>query len=272
MKESTKSIIKKLNHVKKIACRSLACILILCLGACVTESDRPVKKVDKAKILESNIRLGMAYLQQEKRDSALRSFTRALEIDKRSAEAHQGMALLHNVNGEYELAEKSFLKALKSRSDFSRSDIEYTYARFLMDRKRYKEAFPLLEKASKDIGFRRRTNALFSLGQCAEKLGDEARALASYEHALNLNSQFAPAAIEIAHKSFARGDYANAKKHLDIYGKNSRQSARSLWLGIRIERVFGNTDKEASYALALKNLHPYSREFLQYKKLIESKK
>ncbi|WP_245929370.1 type IV pilus biogenesis/stability protein PilW [Agarilytica rhodophyticola] len=268
-----KGTMDKLKVVKKYTFRLATTIIFLSLTACVTHSGSTgPKKVDKAKALESNIRLGMAYLQQEQRDNALRAFSKALEIDKRSAEAHQGMALIHNLNGEYDLAEKSFLKALKARSDFSRSDIQYTYARFLIDRKRYSEALPLLESATKDLSFRRRPNALFSLAQCAEKMGDRSRALAAYKHALNLNPQFAPAALEIAHKSFASGDYANAKKHLDIYSKNSRQSARSLWLGIRIERVFGNTDKEASYALALKNLHPYSREYLKYKKLIESNK
>ena len=72
--------------------------------------------------------------------------------------------------------------------------------------------------------------------------------------------------------SIKKGEFADAKRFLDVYSRNARQSARSLWLGIRIERIFGNKDKEASYALALKNLHPYSREYLEYKNLIESEK
>lgn len=250
----------------------LGLALAVGLTACVTVTDNPKPKIDKQKVLESNIKLGMAYLRQDQRDNALRSFAKALEVDKNSAEAHQGMALIHQVNGEYEMAENSFQRALKSRSDFSQADIEYTYGRFLVEKGRCDQAFPYFENASRDLTYRRRVNALFNLGLCAERAGDEARAEAFYKHALNINNKFAPAALELAHKKFDKRDYAEAKRYLDLFAGNARQSARSLWLGIRIERIFGNRDKEASYVLALKNLHPYSREYLEYKKLTEAEK
>ncbi len=256
--------------MKISALKFLTLVVVICLSACVTVTDKPKRKVDKQKILESQVNLGMRYLQQGHRDNALRSFTKALEVDKRSGEAHLGMALIHQVNGEWELAEKRFKTALKSRADFSKSEIQFSYARFLLEKGRCEEAFPHFEYVSKDINYRRRAEALFNLGICAEMIGDEVRAIASYQYALNLNNKYAPAALELAHKKFKSEEYADAKRYLDVYAKNARQSARSLWLGIRIERIFENKDKEASYALALKNLHPYSREFLEYKKLLES--
>ncbi|MFL0810740.1 MAG: type IV pilus biogenesis/stability protein PilW [Agarilytica sp.] len=245
-------------------------IVIAVLSACVTVEEGGGGKVDKKKMLESNIKLGMAYLNQGQRDSALRAFSRALEADKNSAEAQMGMALIHQVNGEMEMAEKRFQKALKVRSDFSRANIEFSYGRFLMDQKKYEEAIAYFESASKDLTYRSRVKAIYNLGLCAEKLDDELRAIRSYEHALNINPNFAPAALELAHKKFAAEEFPLAKRYLDSFAKNARQSARSLWLGIRIERIFENKDKEASYVLALKNLHPYSREYLQYKQLIAS--
>jgi len=241
-------------------------LVVLCFAGCVTVTSKPKVKIDKKRILESNVKLGMAYLRQDRRDSALRAFTKALDVDKNSPEANQGMALIHHVNGESKEAEQRFKLALKATPDASKSDIEFTYARFLEEQKRTDEAFVFFERASKDLAYGRRADALFHLGLTAEKLGDEVRALASFEHALNISPKFAPAALELADRSFAQRDYPNAKKYLDIFARNARQSARSLWLGIRLERIFGNQDKEASYALALKNLHPYSREFLEYKK------
>ncbi|HEY7884529.1 MAG TPA: type IV pilus biogenesis/stability protein PilW, partial [Cellvibrionaceae bacterium] len=44
----------------------------------------------------------------------------------------------------------------------------------------------------------------------------------------------------------------------------ARPVPQVLLLGIKIERIFGNNDKEASYALMLKNLYPYSPENLEY--------
>lgn len=250
----------------------LVYLFVISLSGCITVTDKPARKIDKRQVLESNVKLGMAYLEKDNRDSALLAFTRALKADKSSAEANLGMALIHQVNGEWDMAEERFQKALKSRADFSMAAVEFAYARFLMRKDQYSDAFIYFEKASKDLTYPQRARALFNVGLCLEQMGEEARAIASYEHALNINNRFAPAALELAHKKFATSAYPQAKRYLDIYTRNARQSARSLWLGIRIERIFENKDKEASYALALKNLHPYSREYLAYKKLLEAKK
>ncbi|MFT5082719.1 MAG: type IV pilus assembly protein PilF [Lentisphaeria bacterium] len=251
---------------------TFASALTLLLVGCVTTMDKPGKKIDKKRALEANVKLGMAYLEQNQRDDALRAFTNAIELDSISAEAHQGMALIHQTNGEMDHAEVSFKRALKSRSDFSRSGIEFSYGRFLMMQNRCEEALSFFEKVSKDFNYTNRAQALFNIGYCAEKLNDRVRATASYEYALNVNKRFRAAALELAHIKFEDKDYVAAKKYLDTFSANSRQSARSLWLGIRLERVFGNQDKEASYALALKNLHPYSQEYLEYKRILESTK
>lgn len=255
------------NTIYRVCVVSVLLTIFPALGGCVTSLDRPKPVVDDQKVVESNVKLGMAYLQQKQRDSALRAFTRALEVDNKSAEAHMGLGVIHQMNGELELAEKSFKKAERSRADFSAANISYTYGRFLLENERYKEALEKFDKAAQDIAFARRADAIYSLGVCADRLGDKQRAISSFEHALNLNTRHAPAALELAHQRFEQRQYEQAKTYLDIYGRNARQSARSLWLGIRIERIFGNKDKEASYALALKNLHPYSREYLMYKEL-----
>src|SRR5690606_27000557 len=96
-------------------------------------------------------------------------------------------------------------------------------------------------------------------------LDDLGRAESALKHALTLDPSQDRAMIELAEIYFNQENYAEAKRYLDMYGKTTRHSARSLWLGIRLERIFGNRDQEASYALALKNLHPYSQEYLQYR-------
>ena len=69
---------------------------------------------------------------------------------------------------------------------------------------------------------------------------------------------------------FDAKNYATSKAYLDRYIAMVDRTSRSLWLSIRIERIFGNKDKEASDILALKNLHPYSQEYLAYKKQLQS--
>jgi type IV pilus assembly protein PilF len=237
--------------------------------SCVSTVPKKSTKVDSKKAYESNIKLGMGYLQKGDRDSALRAFSKALDLNKRSADAYQGLALVHQVNGEFVLAEKQFKKALTLKSGFSRASIELSYASFLYSQERYKEAIPLLEKAGADINYSGREKALYMLGLTLIEMGETKRAIASFEHVSNLNSRHAGSAIELAEHYLLKEDYPNAKRYLDQFSSNARQSSRSLWVGIRLERIFDNKDKVASYALALKNLHPYSKEYLEYKKTLQ---
>ncbi|PCK09735.1 MAG: type IV pilus biogenesis/stability protein PilW [Alteromonadaceae bacterium] len=250
-------------------CLSFA--LLVFLTACVSSGGKKTSTFNRQKAVEANVKLGMAYLQKGQRDDAVRAFSKALELDPNAAEANQGMALVHQVSGEFKAAESRFKRALKGRSAFSMSGIEFSYGRFLLERNRCPEALEYFERVRKDFKYQRRHEALFNIGRCAGRAGDTERALASYQYALSLNNNYAPASLELAHMLFDRENYAGAKNNLDSYSRNSRQSARSLLLGIRIERIFGNKDKEASYVLALKNLHPYSKEYLEYQNLVKKR-
>lgn len=250
-------------------------VILLCmlftslLAGCVTTMEKPKSKVDKQQALEANIKLGMTYLQQNQREGAVRSFTKALELDKKSAEAYLGLALIHQLNGELEESEKNFKKALRSRVDFSLASIQFSYGRLLYQEERYADAIEQFQAAGKDFAYPGRADAVYNTGMCALKTEDRVRAKGAFEHSLNLDPRQANAALELAVMAFDDRDFSNAKKYLDRFSDITRHTPRSLWLGIRIERIFGNKDKEASYALALKNLYPYSKEYLDYKRFIE---
>ena len=249
----------------------LKCFLLsLSISGCVTTYENSGRVIDKASAIDANINLGMTYLRRGSKEPASRAFLTALKIDSNTAEAHQGMALVHQLNGEYDLAEKRFKRALKGKAYFSMAGVQMAYARFLLDQNRPEEAKPLFEQVSQDIAYRGRAEALYYLGLTKMQLGDKPGAKIAYAHGLKLNERFAPPALELADLYFHEGNYALSKKHLDQYIATSNQSPRSLWLGIRIERIFGNQDRVASYALALKNMHPYSKEYLEYKKLNSS--
>ena len=241
--------------------------IALSLLGCVTTFEKPERTLDKRKAVEANVKLGMNYIQRGSRDNAQRAFTNALKLDRKSAEAHQGMALIRQLNGETELAEASFKTALKSRADFSMAGIQFSYGRFLYDLTRYEDASKYFNLAAKDLDYPNRSNALYYLGLSADRLGDKIKAKASFEYALNLDPNNADTAIELAEIAFKAEQYSDSKRYLDQHSRNGKQTARSLWLGIRIERIFGNKDKEASYALALKNRFPYSKEYLEFKSL-----
>ncbi len=249
---------------------TVMCAFFIVVSGCVTTTDTPIKEpVDKKTALENYVQLGMSYLNKGNRDAAIGAFTKAIKLDKKSAEAHQGLAMVYQMNGELELAEKSFKHALRGRADFSMSGVYNSYGRFLYEQKRVEEAQEYFELAGKDLQYRGRANAMYMVGLCALAMDDPVRAKGAFEYALNLNPRLASASLELADMYFQEREYAKAKEYLDVYSTGSRHSPRSLWLGIRLERIFGNKDKEASYAMSLKNLHPYSQEYLDYKNYIE---
>ncbi len=119
--------------------------------------------------------------------------------------------------------------------------------------------------AGEDLAYADRAEVLVNVGRTATKLGNTARAESAFAHANLLNAKLTAPYIELAELNFQKKDYAESKRFLDQYASLRNHTARSLLLGIRIERIFGNKDKEASYALLLKNRYPYSKEYLEYK-------
>ncbi|MEO0442678.1 MAG: type IV pilus biogenesis/stability protein PilW [Pseudomonadota bacterium] len=254
-----------MSKIRRIVSNALALVLVVVLSGCVQSQSSTSRVVDKRKALDSYIALAVAYLQQGDRDAARRNFEKALEIDKGSAEAHNGMGLLYKLTGETALAEQSFQRAIKENRSFTQARLNYGV--FLYAQNRFAEAYDAFEAASKDLSYNRRALTLAYVGQTALKLGDEARAESAFEHSLNIDNTLSLSMIELAQLYFDKEDYAQSKRYLDQYSAVAKPSPKSLWLGIRIERIFGNKDKEASYALALRNLHPYSKEYLEYKNL-----
>lgn len=250
------------NTVKTLT-RVAILLLSWSLMACVSTLPNTGSETDLDSALQTYVELGLGYLRSGNRDGARLNFNKALDIDKRSAGAHDGMALLYQMEAMDELAEEHFNKAIRSDRKFSRA--RNNYGRFLYDHGRYEEAYKQFEVASGNLEYSRRPIAMVNLGRTALKLGEIERAETALKHALALDEGRTDAMAELAEINFNRGDYAEAKKYIDSYGRYRRHSAKTLWLGIRLERIFGNRDGEASYAMALKNLHPYSQEYLQYK-------
>ncbi|NIB43954.1 type IV pilus biogenesis/stability protein PilW [Pseudomaricurvus alkylphenolicus] len=246
---------------------SLALTLGLLLSACVTTTKTPQQKVDLKKAEQTHVQAGLGYLRQRDKESARRHFLKALGMNDNSAGAHNGIALVYQLEEEVELADKHFRRALKLQPDFSLA--RNNYGVFLFQQKRYQEAQKQLAQVAQDFGYNRRHFALVNLGKTQRKLGETDAAVKSFKQALGINYRIAAAHLELAQLYFDKTEYTLSKHYLDQFGKMSRQTPKSLWLGIRIERIFGNKDKEASYALALKNLHPYSEEYLEYKKTID---
>ncbi len=245
----------------------LICVLVsVFLLGCVSEQiSGKGKKVeqDKGKALELHVQMALGYVEKGNRESARHHLTKAFEIDKSSAAATNAMAMLYQLEGELPLAEEQFKLAIKR--DKNLTVAHNNYGIFLYNQKRYQEALSQFELAAADLAFINRSQALTNVGRTALKLNNKARAQSAFEHACILDRRNPDAFIELADINLQNQEYAEAKKNLDASVSLSGHSPRSLMIGIQLEKVFGNKDKEASLALILKNNFPYSKEYLEYK-------
>jgi type IV pilus assembly protein PilF len=218
--------------------------------------------VDRERALETHIQLAHGYIENNNRESARHHLRRSFDIDRNSAGAMGAMAMLYQLEGEPEMAETYFKRTL--RRDRNATRTRNNYGVFLYNQERYQEAFQQFERVVADLDYDHRAQGLVNLGRAALKLGNAERAESAFKHATVLDRNLSSAFIELADLSFQNENYADAKRYLDNFTRLTQQTPRSLWLGIRIERIFGNRDREASYALALRNLYPYSKEHLEY--------
>ncbi|HEY8567556.1 type IV pilus biogenesis/stability protein PilW [Microbulbifer sp.] len=240
-------------------------ILTLLLGGCV--SSGPNRSVDLDKARDTHIQLGLRYLQSgsDNRELARHHFQQALKLGPKDPQAHHGLALLYQADNENAVAESHFKKALRYDSKFSMARVNY--GAFLYQQERYRDAKAQFLVASEDLTYNRRSYALANLGRAELRLQENDAAEEAFKKALALSPNMAMAQLELAELKFEKGEYAQAKQYLDRFNEKNRQIPQSLWLGIRIEKIFGNRDKERSYALALKNLFPYSAETLKYQQM-----
>lgn len=238
--------------------------LVAVLGSCVTETTTGLEKADSEKRLNSHIELGVGYLRNRNYQRAKESLQRALEIDSQSAKAHNYFGLLYQLELDPEMAEEHYKKAI--RYDPSLASARNNYGAFLFEQGRYEEAIVQLKEAASDKLYRNRSHVYENLGISYLRLGQREEARKAFHKSIALNPNQSRALLELAQLYFEDRNYVDAKKLYNRHKKVSGPSAQSLWLGIRLARIFGNEDEEASLALALKNIFPASPQYQAYKR------
>lgn len=251
--------------------RFLAAALVLLLAACSVQEFPTERKVDAIAGARDRVALASEFLQKGENDRALVSLKKAIALDPKSAEAHNLMGVLLERESDPKGADKYYRKAIKLRQDYSQA--HNNYGVFLFKRGKYARAADEFEKAASDISYALRASAFEGLGRSALKLGDRERAESALNRAMRLDPNLPVVNLELASINFEKQNLALARNHYLRFLKLTEgqpQSARSLWLGIRLERRLGDRNALASYELALKRLYPDSPEYKAYAASLES--
>lgn len=208
--------------------------------------------------VQAQLDLARGYIENNEPARARRPINKALEIDGKSVEAHVLKAVLYQIDGEYVLAEKHFKLALSY--DPRNSQALNNYGSFLYDRGRYTEAVDRLRLLVRDTNYRARAQAYENLGFAELSAGMTSDAKSSFERALQLSFAQPRSNLELAQIAYDQRDFLAARENFDAFRTQTRQTPRSLCLGMKLAHKAGDFDQVASYGLALKNLYPTSAE------------
>ncbi len=237
---------------------------LLGLTGCVTEtSDSLAQNRDPDKATKLYVEAGMRYMQVGKMASANIKLKRAEEISPNDASVNNALALFYSIEGDDEMAEKHFKRALDLDAEFSQA--RNNYAAFLFSKERYEDARKHLEIVVKDYLYPKRYAAFENLGICYRRLGQDEEAKKAFGRALQINAKLPNAILELAEIYLQEGNNLLASRYLKQYEAFAASNPRQLWIGIQLQRRLGDKNKLASYELALKNLFPGSEEFKAYK-------
>lgn len=245
----------------------ISVLFVALLSACVTTVESPFQKnVSVEKEVDSRVQVAIMYLQEDKPEDAINQLKIAVEKAPKSARVHEVLALSLERTGEHDRASKHFKKMLKYGPEYTRG--RANYASYLISRNNLSEAKKQLDVVVNDIYYPKRAIAFWQLADIAGKEQQTAKKKAYLLRAVGLDSRFAEAYLGLSEIYYNEKDYPKSYESFASYRKNVNQSsAKALLLGIKLARIFKDKNEEASYALALKNLYPKSKEYLEYLKI-----
>ncbi|WP_303761072.1 type IV pilus biogenesis/stability protein PilW [Alcanivorax jadensis] len=234
---------------------------LLATGCVTVESGQREVNVDNA--VTSRVAAGLQYLQQGDPSEARRHFSRALAHNDDSAVAHNAMALLYKYENDPEREEFHYRKSLKADSNYAPA--LNNYGTMLYSRGDYQGALEKFKRAANDPSYQGRGSAWDNMGRCYRELGDEEAAKKAFIKAIRLDSRAVTPNLELAELYYKEERMRMGWDYYQQYLQRSgRQSARSLWLGIRLANDLGYEDQQSSYELALENIYRRSAEYREW--------
>lgn len=253
----------------KYTCLSL--ILAGGLFSCVTTTTGGfIATASEEQAVRDYVNLAVGYYDANDMGGARRNISNALEIDNRHSPAYNVLALILQTEGDIELAEETFERAISLDRENSRA--RNNYAALLFSLQKYDEAYDQLKVVVDDSMYEGRAIAFENLGRSALMLANDAAAENAFERALQLNSNLYLSALELSNLRFRNGDLQGARTAFNQYLTivqfyNIAHSPKALLVGIQIEGAFANQPLVEEFTLLLMSLYPESPEYKAFQDL-----
>ena len=231
----------------------LAPTLLLC--ACVTTSDTHLKKSPTA-AGAANVQLGAAYLQQGNLPVAKEKLEKAAEQTPKDPVVHGMLGLLYHRLGDDKRAEKEHRIALELAP--GDPDQLNNYAVFLCSVGREDEGVSRFEEAARNPLYRTPWAAYVNAGVCLRGAKRDADAERQFTRALQVNPNYAEAAVQLADLELSQQRAADAYKRVTDFLKVNPSSPDLLLLGWRAARELKDPAAAAQMAWRMQSDFPDS--------------
>lgn len=263
-----KSLSNRLIRVLAIGLASLV------LSSCVTTTTGGFN-VDTSddQAAADYVQLALAYFDNNDMPGARRHINNALDIDDRTSDAYMVLAMVFQREGDLDLADENFRRAIGL--DRTNSRARNNYAAMLFSLGRFENSYEQLEIVANDTSYEGRALAFEGLGRSAMRLDRKEEARNAFLRAMQLNSNLYISALELALLYFEEQDYSRALQYYRSYltiveFAQLPHTPRALLAGIRIEGHFQNDELVEDFALVLSTLYPTSPEYLLFKELSDA--
>ncbi len=207
---------------------------------------------------ETQVRLGMGYMQKGDLDIALGKLQSAVKTADDYAPAHNALAILYTRLGRIKAADKHYKKAVKVAVDDGA--VHNNYGAFLCDQARYDEAHSYFVKAAEQLLYKTPALAYENAGLCAMREGDLVRAETAFRNALNINSELTVALLNMANLALKNERHLQGRAYIQRYEAVASHSAATLWLAIRVEQGLNDEAQVKRYSDKLRSRFPNSEQ------------
>lgn len=223
--------------------------------------------------MQDYVQLALAYYEADDMVGARRHANNALAISDRHADAYNLLALISQREGDLDLAEENFNRAI--RLDRTNSRARNNYAAMLFGLQRFEGAYEQLQIVANDIEYDGRAIAFENLGRSAERLGRKREAENAFTRALQLNGNLFVSALELSLLKLDRSDERGARQNfqqyltiVDFY--KIPHTPRALLAGIQIGTQLNEQKMVDDFALILTTLYQESPEYEIYRSLSDA--
>lgn len=244
--------------------------LSLSLAACVTTTTGGFENASEEQALQDYVQLAIAYYDANDLVGARRHIANAMEIDNRNSSVYNVLALISQAEGDIELAEENFLRAISLDRDNARA--RNNYAALMFETGQFEEAFEQLQRVTEDVNYEGRAVAFENQGRAALRLNRRDDAATAFSRALQLNGNLYISALELAILEIHQERWLLAERRFQQYLTtvqfyNIPHTPRALLAGIQIGDKASNQEWVRDFSLILTTLYRDSPEFVIYSRL-----